>query len=598
MSTSAIELQGLTYTFDEQSEPVLNHITLSIPKGQWVAVLGRGGSGKSTLCQLLNGYLPRSGGGHRSGTVRVEGMDPAVASIADIAHAIGIVFQDADAQLVQGNVEADVAYGPENLRVPPADIAHRVTAALAAVGLTSHRDAAVRELSGGQRQRAAIAAVLALAPRLLVFDDVTASLDGAGQVQFVQLCVALHEQGRTLLYASGRFDDVVRVAERVIVLEGGAVVLDGTPQELLTSYAEQLVQLGLLPATAWEAGPSMSPHTPAVPSMVPHTPAGPSMSPLTLTPARSATVGSGESASNDAEDVTLPLAPVAGKHTTYAPNVTAIAVTPSAVPSRSITGEIKVAELEPIPASLSLVPKFSATEQGPSSSRLTQASSDNISLLAVKSLSYAFPGGIEALHKVSFTLQPGDWVMLVGENGSGKTTLSRLLMGLLRAPSQMIYWRGQDVTSIPLYTLAAEIGYVFQQPEHQFVAHTVWEEVTYGYVSASRRKFRQLTPEHRDIAEHMLLEAGLLHRREESPYLLSQGEKRLLSVISQFVIPKRLYILDEPTSGIDYIAAQRILKLCRQQTLKGNALLMITHDPDLVEREATFSLKLDQGQLV
>lgn len=550
LSTTAIELQGLTYTFDEQSDPVLNHITLSIPKGQWVAVLGRGGSGKSTLCQLLNGYLPRSGGGHRSGAVRVEGMDPAVASLADIAHVIGIVFQDADAQLVQGNVEADVAFGPENLRVPPADIAHRVTAALAAVGLTPHRDAAVRELSGGQRQRAAIAAVLALAPRLLVFDDATASLDGAAQVQFVQLCEALHEQGRTLLCASGRFDDVARAAERVIVLEGGAVVLDGTPQELLTSCTEQLVQLGLLPTTEWAEHPSTPSPTPALSAGV--VPKG--------------------------------------------VDLEGVAASSSSIPA--LGDEPKGAELEGIPTAPLLVPVLPVVEQRPFSSRFTTGSDEKISLLAVKSLSYAYPRGTEALHKVSFTLQPGDWVTLMGENGSGKTTLSRLLMGLLRAPGQMVYWRGQDIANIPIYTLAEEIGYVFQQPEHQFVAHTVWEEITYGCVSMGRRKRRQLTPQQRDTAEQMLLEAGLLHRREDSPYLLSQGEKRLLSVVSQFMMPKRMYILDEPTSGIDYIAAQRILKLCRQQVLKGNALLMITHDPDLVQREATFSLKLHQGRLV
>jgi energy-coupling factor transport system ATP-binding protein len=264
----------------------------------------------------------------------------------------------------------------------------------------------------------------------------------------------------------------------------------------------------------------------------------------------------------------------------------------------ALEGDPKGVELEAIPTAPLLVPVLPVVEQRPFSSRFTTGNDERISLLAVKSLSYAYPRGAEALHKVSFTLQPGDWVTLMGENGSGKTTLSRLLMGLLRAPGQMVYWRGQDIANIPIYTLAEEIGYVFQQPEHQFVAHTVWEEITYGCVSMGRRKRRQLTPQQRDTAEQMLLEAGLLHRREDSPYLLSQGEKRLLSVVSQFMIPKRMYILDEPTSGIDYIAAQRILKLCRQQVLKGNALLMITHDPDLVQREATFSLKLHQGRLV
>ncbi|WP_438347662.1 ABC transporter ATP-binding protein [Paenibacillus sp. FA6] len=533
MSLEAIKIEGLYYTYEGDSNPVLKDTTLSVPYGQWVAVIGAGGSGKSTLCQLLNGYLPRTGGGHREGVVVVDGVDPVLASIADITERIGLVFQDADAQLVQGNVEADVAFGPENLRVPPADIAHRISASLMAVGLTSHRHAAVRELSGGQRQRAATAAVLALEPRVLVFDDCAASLDGAAQVQFVQLCVALHEQGRTLLSASGRFDDVARAAERVIVLEGGSVVLDGSPQELLRNHSEQLAHLGLLPQVA--------------------------------------------------ECLASPSVPISSFGTVNPP-----AQTPTGA-SSLVTGgtsEQHLADGELSGAWCSPVPRIAGAS---SSSPLTP-------LLQLRELSYTYPSGTQALQAINFIMQPGEWGMLVGENGSGKSTLSRLLMGLLPVPRNKVFWRGQDMAALSVAERAEEIGYVFQQPEHQFVAHSVWDEVSYAYKS-KRHKRSAMTVEEVESVEQILESAGLVDRRHDSPYLLSQGEKKILSVISQFVLPKKLVILDEPTSGIDYAAAERILRICRERSQQGTALLMITHDPIIVEKDATIILKLHQGIL-
>ncbi|KHF36891.1 Energy-coupling factor transporter ATP-binding protein EcfA2 [Paenibacillus sp. P1XP2] len=146
--------------------------------------------------------------------------------------------------------------------MPPPEIERRVEEALAAVELSERRHSPVRELSGGQRQRTAIAAVLALRPRIVVFDDAGASLDPAAQKQFVQLCRKLHAEGRTLVTASGRFDDAARSAGRVIVLDGGRVVLDGPPRQLLRESRERLAQLGLLPpweGAATQAGPAIGP---------------------------------------------------------------------------------------------------------------------------------------------------------------------------------------------------------------------------------------------------------------------------------------------------------------------------------------------------
>ncbi|MGM1047079.1 MAG: ATP-binding cassette domain-containing protein [Bacillota bacterium] len=220
-------------------------------------------------------------------------------------------------------------------------------------------------------------------------------------------------------------------------------------------------------------------------------------------------------------------------------------------------------------------------------------------LLEVKSLDFTYPGGRQALRDVHFCLHSGEWALLTGVNGSGKTTLSRLLMGLLLAPKGCITWQGEDTAGVPVYRMAEKIGYVFQQPEHTFTAPTVWEELTYslhGGLPQARRP--ELTADEKRRADDLLRTAGLHHKNDVSPYLLSGGEKRLLSVISQLIVPKELYILDEPTSGMDYAGIARLITLCRSTCNQGAALLMITHDPELVETEADTLLKLQDGKMM
>ncbi|EFU42848.1 ABC transporter related protein [Paenibacillus vortex V453] len=151
MSGTTITCRKLGFLYDGEEQPVIQNINLEIARNQRVAIIGASGSGKSTLCQLLCGLLPRSGGGTREGEVLLDGIDPAAAPIASIAEAVGVLFQDPDAQLVQGIVEDEAAFGPENMRVSPAEIEERVAQSLAAVGLLDRRLDPVRRLSGGQR---------------------------------------------------------------------------------------------------------------------------------------------------------------------------------------------------------------------------------------------------------------------------------------------------------------------------------------------------------------------------------------------------------------------------------------------------------------
>ncbi|MGG3310149.1 ABC transporter ATP-binding protein [Paenibacillus lautus] len=520
MSGTTVTCRELGFIYDGEERPVIQDLHLEIEQNGWVAILGASGSGKSTLCQLLCGLLPRSGGGTRTGEVLLDGIDPAAAPIADVAEAVGVLFQDPDAQLVQGIVEDEAAFGPENMRVSPAEIEERVVHSLTAVELLERRMDPVRSLSGGQRQRTAIAAVLALRPRLFVFDDACASLDAAAQANFLQLCHKLQAEGRTLITASGRFDDVARAAQRVIVLDGGTVVLDGPPEELLHRCGEQLVQLGLLPRPA------------------------------------------GEAAGASAGDNPVPAATPPQLAARHAGKPIAAGAMPAAVPH---------------------------AEGG----RESAASP----LLEVDSLTFAYPGGREALCDIHANIYPGDWVLLTGENGSGKTTLSRLIMGLLPAPAGSIRWQGEDTKGMAVYRRSEMIGYVFQQPEYMFTAPNVWEELIYSLHGGLPMKKRpELSASQQQRARFLLEKAGLADRLQISPYLLSQGEKRLLSIISQLMLERSLYILDEPTSGMDYAAIDKVIELCHFVIGEGSAILMITHDPELMKKHATSFIHLKSGK--
>ncbi len=236
-----IELTDVVYSYSDDRAPALDGITLSITRGEYVALLGHNGSGKSTLARLLNGLrLPSSG------RVRVGGCDTHTPDEREyIREQVGMIFSDPDNQIIATVVEDDVAWGLAARGFPLAEIAHRVEAALAAVGLTSMRTRPPYELSGGQRQRLAIAGVLALEPECIVADEPTALLDPQARVEMVALLHDLHRtQGLTIIHVTHLLEEAA-LADRIIVLEAGHVAVDGSPAATFADL-DRLRQLRLV----------------------------------------------------------------------------------------------------------------------------------------------------------------------------------------------------------------------------------------------------------------------------------------------------------------------------------------------------------------
>ncbi len=240
MKNPIIKIENLTFAYSETEEPVIKDLSLEIERGSFVAVLGHNGSGKSTLAKHLNAVLIPSGG-----KVLVNGMDTADEDrIIDIRRSVGMVFQNPDNQIVASVVEDDVAFAPENLGVPSAEIRQRVDAALKAVGMYDYRLHAPHRLSGGQKQRVAIAGVLAMEPECIVLDEPTAMLDPIGRREVLAAIEKLRRRrGMTVILITHHMDECID-ADRLIVMSGGRIVADGKPREVF-SDVEGMCREGL-----------------------------------------------------------------------------------------------------------------------------------------------------------------------------------------------------------------------------------------------------------------------------------------------------------------------------------------------------------------
>ncbi len=228
-----IELRDVSYVYRRgtpEEVRALDHVYLTIRTGEFVALVGANGSGKSTLAKLLNALLLPT-----EGEVRVAGMDTRdPRALWEIRRRVGMVFQNPDNQIVATVVEEDVAFGPENLGLPPEEIARRVEWALEVVGMREYRHREPHLLSGGQKQRVAIAGVLAMRPQCIVLDEATTMLDPQGRREVLETVHRLREEeGITILLITHDMEEVVR-ADRVVVLSRGRVALEGPPEEIFT----------------------------------------------------------------------------------------------------------------------------------------------------------------------------------------------------------------------------------------------------------------------------------------------------------------------------------------------------------------------------
>ena len=239
MNKNIVHLRDVVYSYEENEAPAVNHVSLDVAEGEFLAVLGRNGSGKSTLARILNALnVPQSG------EVVVGGIDVMNSDPFEVREICGMVFQNPDNQIVASIVEEDCAFGLENRGVAPEEIRRRVDEALNEVGMADRAQSAPNMLSGGQKQRVAIAGVLAMRPKIIVFDESTAMLDPVGRKDIFSIARRINrEEGITVIWITHFMEEAAQ-ADRVCVMDDSSVVLEGAPREVFTNV-DQIMKLGL-----------------------------------------------------------------------------------------------------------------------------------------------------------------------------------------------------------------------------------------------------------------------------------------------------------------------------------------------------------------
>lgn len=542
-----MQCTGLSVTYFGSERPAIRDLDLTLARGEAVLLLGPSGSGKSTLGLTLSGLIPNSLGADVAGNIVLYDRDGDPVAAQALTRHVGLVFQDAESQFVLGRVGEEVAFGLENRRVAPVEMPPRIASALARAGLSVAIDMPIDWLSGGQKQRLAIASVLVTDPDLLVLDEPTANLDpAAAAALFAWLAEWREQRDRpTLLLIEHQLEAALPLLDRVIVLApDGTLLADGTPRDVFVQHGRELVELGIwVPDVLRLALAATDGGTGAVPD------AG----------VRAADAGTGVAAETG-ESAWLPLTPAEGE--AWVRTVAASAPVPAdPVPVRSAASDAALTN-PPAP------------------------------IVTVRDLTFAYPGQPPLLRGVSLELVPGRLTALVGPNGSGKSTLASLLAGIRRPPPGTVHWQGRDLATVAQQAIAAQIGYVFQNPEHQFLTQRVLDEVAYGWqlqgVAEAERTERGLA-----LLEHFGLKAAC----ERSPYALSQGQKRRLSVATMVALGQQVLILDEPTFGQDMAGAAAITAELARLRAAGLALLVITHDMRLVSELADEVIVLGDGHV-
>ncbi|MFB7844162.1 ABC transporter ATP-binding protein [Microbacterium sp. NPDC056052] len=533
-----LRVRDLTITHRGASDPAVRDVSFEVHAGEVVLLLGPSGSGKSTLALALSGLIPHSLDATVSGSVTVCGHDAATTPVATLSSSVSTVFQDPDAQIVTGSVLDDAAFALENLRFPVAEVLARAEAALRRMGLWERRAENPDRLSGGGKQRLAIASALATGSPVLILDEPTANLDpqGTADVHAALADIAGSEE-RALILVEHDLDAALEIATRAIVLDtSGRIAFDGPARRILREHAEEILALGAWLPSAALAARGLNARLPVL-----------AAAPITPLPLR-------------AEELAVAL--------------------------QGLEAEAPTFETQSTPA---LAPDSGATATGSTEFRAFDAPNP---IITVRGLDIARRRTM-VLRGVDLDIEAASITAIIGPNGAGKTTLVQALAGVVTPPRGRISVDGVDPAVASPRTLAAHIGFVFQNPEHQFIAHTVFEELAHGL------RLRRTPPAEIDERVGAMLERfGLRSKAEVHPFLLSGGEKRRLSVGTALITRPRILVLDEPTFGQDRARTQELLALFRELRAEGTTIMLVTHDMDLVIRHASRTVLVENGRIV
>lgn len=515
-----VVLEDVSFTYEGSDKPVLKDVDLRIRRGEVTAILGRTGSGKTTLIYVMGGVIPNYVKGRLKGCVLVEGLDTREHPLYELAMHIGVVMDDPEAHIVSFTVWEDAAFGPSNLGLPRDEVMKRVDFALDATRLGALRYRNPYNLSGGEKQSLAIAGVLSMMPKVIALDEPTSMLDPLGSMRVLSVLKDLNRRyGITIIISGFDAEEAIEIADRIIVLDKGEIVMDGDSRDILQEV-ELLEKIGVRI---------------------------PDVSKLSMK-LKMDGLWSGDIAI-DIDEAYKRIAGILGDR--------------CRTPHRhDIYKEVEKPR-EPV--------------------------------IRVRRLSHTYPGGVKALQDINLDIYNEEFVALIGQNGSGKTTLAKYLCGLLKPRDRYteIIVDGLDLRKAGMKEIVRKIGYVFQIPEQQLFFTTVEEEIGFGLRNLG-------LPEDyvEDRVEEILRILELEAYRDSVTSSLDRGRKFRTVLGSVIAMDPKIIVVDEPTTGQDWIESIYICRLLDDLRRRGKTIIMITHEMELVARFATRAIVMREGRVI
>ena len=544
MSQPLLELRGVTVTLPDADRPVLAGVDLAVDEGELLLVSGPTGSGKSTLLGVVAGLVPRFSGGRLEGDLLLDGASIVRTPPRERAGTIGYVGQDPAAGFVTDTVEEELAYGMEQLGLPPATMRRRVEETLDLLGIAELRDRDLRTLSGGQQQRVAIGSVLTMHPRVLVLDEPTSALDPtAAEDVLATLTRLVHDLGVSVLLAEHRLERVVPFADRIALLAGDGSVVVGEPATVLADspVVPPLVELGR--AAGWDPLP------------------------LTVRDARRRARGLG-----------LDAAEVAGLDTSspsgsdYSTSK-AVAGLDTSSPSGSDYSTSEDVAGRVASASEDVAGRVASASERIETTHATDVRARGITVAH---------GRRPVLREVDLDLETGSVTALMGRNGAGKSTLLWTLQGSQARVAGTLGVAGEDPARLPADGRPRLVGLLPQTAADLLYLETVAEECAAG------------GPQTRAILDRLL--PGIPDDRH--PRDLSEGQRLALALALVLADDPPLLLLDEPTRGLDYSAKAALAGILRRLAAERHTVLVATHDVEFTAQVADAVVVLAEGEVV
>lgn len=529
MPDPALVLQDYSFWFKmKDGEPVdppaLRDVSFEIDLGSFVLVLGRSGAGKSTLALNMVGIYPDYFGGCNKGLMLVNHPERGLINRRELDQGerfklVNMLFQNPEDQIVTLTVEEEVGFALENYLFAPEEIHRRIDRGLDLVGLEGFRKRSTMALSGGEKQRVALAAMLALEPRVLILDEPTSNLDPAGTADVLATIDRIRSMvDLTVFVIEHEVDEVFDRVDQVLLVENQQVYGPYSPRKFMDEQGLRVRdEMGLWIPQASEVALDL----------------------------RQNGMDLGEVPLNG-EELVRALSQVDGHFPLIATG------------AREPETEREVGDL----------------------------------VIEVDDVSFSYEDH-KVLEGVSLTTHRGELLAIVGQNGSGKSTLATLLNGINKPDAGEVRVEGKKTTDYDFAHLVKRVAYIFQVPEKQFIRNTVFDEIAHG--------MRALGLEEAEVERRtmeFLESVRLAERKDASPYVLSHGQKRRLSVAAMVVGEPDVVVLDEPTFGQDYHQAKNLVQLLRGLADEGASVVFITHDMRLVAEYADRAAVLCDGRIL